>query len=119
MAHKIDIPTHSDPRGKLTVMDKLLPFDVKRVFFIYDVTDERGGHRHHECQMAMVALHGKVSVFCDNGKKKESFTLSSPSEALIVPPEDWHTMSFDPGAVLAVFASHHYDKADYIFEGYR
>ena len=119
MAHKISLPTHGDPRGKLTVIDKLLPFDVKRIFFIYDVSAERGGHRHHACQMAMVALNGIVKVYCDNGSKEENFELSSPSEALIVPPEDWHTMTFEKGAVLAVFASHHYDKNDYIFEGYR
>lgn len=118
MAYKIKIPAHVDARGKLSVIDKLLPFDVKRIFFIYDVSEERGGHRHHQCQMAMVALNGEVSINCDNGKNKETHVLSSPNEALIVLPEDWHTMTFSPGAILVVLASNHYDKADYIFEGY-
>ncbi len=118
MAYKIKIPTHTDLRGKLTVIDKLLPFEVKRVFMIYDVTSERGGHRHVQCTQALIALNGEVSVYCHNGKTKETFVLTAPSEALIVPPEDWHTMTFSPGAILMSLASHHYDKNDYVHESY-
>jgi hypothetical protein len=118
MAHKIILPTHIDDRGKLTVIEKLLPFEIKRVFFIYDVSEPRGGHRHHRCKMALVAFSGSVTVYCDNGKDKETFFLSHPGELLIVEPEDWHTMDFRPSSVLLVLASHFYDKNDYIFEAY-
>jgi len=46
MAYIIDLPTFEDERGSLTVVEKLLPFDIKRFYYIYNVTDQRGGHRH-------------------------------------------------------------------------
>ncbi len=85
---------------------------------IYEVTAERGGHRHLQCTQALIAVAGEVSVFCDNGIEKSTYELKSPGEALIVTPEDWHTMKFSPGSILLSLASHHYEKSDYIHEGY-
>jgi hypothetical protein len=118
MAYQLKIPAISDPRGSLLAIDKVLPFEIKRVFFIYDVTAERGGHRHHVCRMAMIAVQGQVEVFCDNGQEKKTFQLNSPEDVLVIEPEDWHTMKFSPDAVLTVMASHSYDKSDYVHERY-
>ena len=119
MAYLIDLPTFGDERGKLTVVEKLLPFDIKRFYYIYDVTDERGGHRHKKTIQALICLSGSCEVFVDNGEKKETILLDSPSKCLILDPKDWHTMDkFTKGSTLLVFSSEFYDKDDYIDEKY-
>lgn len=116
----IKLPTMSDPRGMLTVMDGILPFSVVRSFWIYGADGQkRGGHRHHETRQALVALAGQVTVLMDDGETQEDINLSSPDECLLVEPKDWHEMSFGRGSILLVFASHGYDKADYIHTPYK
>jgi hypothetical protein len=120
VAKIIELPTFSDSRGSLSIVEKCLPFAIKRAFFIYDVTAVRGGHRHIHTQMALVSLGGKVRVYCQNPTGEEEFWLTKPNQCLLLDPEDWHTMDqFDPHTTLLVLASHEYDKADYITEKYR
>ena len=121
MAHLIKLPTHSDKRGHLTVLEEEIPFDIKRVFYIYGVDDSvRGGHRHKKTIQAAVCLHGSCVVSNDNGRKKVDFVLDSPTKLLILEPRDWHTMhSFTPDSILLVLASEFFDQDDYIFEAYR
>jgi len=122
MAHLIELKTSTDARGSLTVIEKVLPFEIKRVFYIYGVGDAslvRGGHRHIKTIQALVSVSGKCSVFTDDGSKKEKFELDSPHKCLILEPRDWHTMSgFTSDSVLLVMASEYYDHKDYIREGY-
>lgn len=115
MPSLIQLPTHSDDRGSLTFIDKILPFDVKRIFYIYDAKGIRGEHRHVKNIQALICVKGSCRVFNDNGSKKESFFLDSPQKCLILQPEDWHTMDeWSEDAVLLVLASEHYDVKDYI-----
>jgi hypothetical protein len=109
-----------DERGCLTVIDKALPFDVKRIFFIHDVTADRGGHRHKKTKMAMVCLSGNVKVYVQSPSSEKTYSLDSPAQCLILDPEDWHSMhDFSESASLVVAASESYDKTDYILEKYR
>ncbi len=102
-------------RGNLTIMDSALPFDVVRSFWIYGADGhKRGGHRHHVTHQALIAVVGTVTIYMDDGKHQENIALSTPDQCLIVEPKDWHVMDFGPGSVLLVFASHSYNKADYI-----
>lgn len=121
MARLIDLKTHTDARGNLTVVEKVLPFDIKRVFYIYGVDDsKRGGHRHHKTIQAAVCIKGSCKIFNDNGKEESIFELNQPSKCLILNPEDWHTMyDFSNDAILMVFASEYFDAADYIFDAYK
>ncbi len=120
MSNTIDLPTYSDNRGKLTVIENCLPFDVKRIYFIYEVSSLRGGHRHKKTTQAFVCLNGSCEVFVNDGETKNTFTLDSPTKALIVKPQDWHTMdNFTKGSILVVFASEYYDESDYIHENYK
>jgi len=120
MAKILQVPTYKDDRGALTVIDKSLPFEVKRVFYIYDVSSKRGGHGHIQSKIALVAINGSVDIFVQTPSKNEVYKLTKPDEVLILEPEDWHEMDhFSKGAVLLVLCSHHYDKADYFFEPYR
>ena len=119
MAYIIDLPTFSDERGKLTVVEKLLPFDIKRFYYIYDVFDKRGGHRHKRTIQALISLSGSCEIYINNGEKEETILLDSPSKCLILESKDWHTMdNFSKGATLLVFSSEFYDRDDYIDEGY-
>jgi dTDP-4-dehydrorhamnose 3,5-epimerase-like enzyme len=120
MAHLIDLQTFTDTRGNLTVIEKVIPFDIKRIFYIYGVDDSRrGGHRHHKTVQAAVCLRGSCKIYNDNGNEKETFNLDSPSKCLILDPKDWHEMyDFTPDAILMVLASENYDHTDYIFTPY-
>ena len=120
MAKIIDLKTFTDMRGNLTVVEKVLPFDIKRVFYIYGVDDsKRGGHRHHKTVQAAVCIKGSCKIYNNNNIVEEIFNLDTPSKCLILNPEDWHTMyDFSEDAILMVFASEYFDQTDYIFEPY-
>ena len=115
------IPTFKDDRGSLAVIEKFLPFEIKRVYFIYDITPDsvRGGHRHIKSIQAAVCIKGSCRFYCNNGAEERDFLLDSPEKCLILEKEDWHTMydfSFD--AVLLILSSEYYDVNDYIDEKY-
>ncbi len=120
MAALIELPTFSDSRGKLTVIEKILPFDIKRVYYIYDTDDkDRGGHRHKITIQALICLKGSCTVSCDNSFIKEDYILDNPNKSLIVYPEDYHVMSnFSPDAILLVLASEVFIEQDYIDKPY-
>ena len=72
MAYLIDLTTYTDARGNLTVIEKGIPFDIKRIFYIYGVDDSvRGGHRHHATIQAVISIKGKCTIYNDDGKKKD------------------------------------------------
>jgi quercetin dioxygenase-like cupin family protein len=119
MARIINLQKFSDERGNLTVVEKILPFEIKRFYYIYDVTSKRGGHRHKKTTQALIILGGSCEIYVNNGQKEEIFLLDSPTKCLILEPEDWHTMDkFSEGSTLLVFSSEFYDKDDYIDEEY-
>lgn len=120
MAEIIDLKTHTDKRGNLTVIEKVIPFDIKRIFYIYGVDDsKRGGHRHHKTYQAAVCIKGSCTIYNNNGLQENVFELDKPNKCLIIKPEDWHTMyNFSEDAILMVLASEHFEAADYIYEPY-
>jgi dTDP-4-dehydrorhamnose 3,5-epimerase-like enzyme len=120
MAELIDLITFTDNRGNLTVIEKVIPFDIKRIFYIYGVDNSiRGGHRHHLTIQAAICLQGSCVIHCNNNTKKVSYMLENPHTCLILKPEDWHTMSnFTPNTILMVLASEYFDPNDYIYEPY-
>lgn len=119
MAYLMKLPTFNDERGDLTVVEKILPFDIKRFYYIYDVKSKRGGHRHKKTVQALICLGGSCDIYVDNGTEEQTFSLNSPEQCLIVRAEDWHTMdNFSKGSTLIVFASEFYDRSDYIDEKY-
>jgi WxcM-like, C-terminal len=116
---KLELPYFEDSRGALTVLQEVLPFAVRRIFWITGADGSiRGGHRHGRTRQCLIALHGKVVVHMDNGVVKDDVVLDRPNVGLLVEPRDWHTMKFEQGAVLLVFASEPYDRNDYIDEPY-
>jgi dTDP-4-dehydrorhamnose 3,5-epimerase-like enzyme len=116
----IDIPKISDPRGNLAVIEKdCIPYPVKRVYYLYDVPSDafRGGHAHIEQQEFLVAVSGSFEVVLDDGKTKQRVMLNKPNKGLLIPTGIWRELdNFSSGAVCLVFASDHFDEADYIRE---
>lgn len=116
----IDLGRHESPRlGNLSVVESGLtvPFDVKRVFHIYDVPggESRGGHAHREVYEFIVAVSGSFTVTLDDGSVKRTFLLNRPYQALLVVPGIWLTLEdFSSGAVALVVASGYFDHADHI-----
>ena len=117
---------HSDRKGNLTVVQNggstesptgTLPFDVKRVYYLYDVPggEERGAHAHRDLSQLIIAASGSFTVILDDGKCKRSFFLNRPYQGLYVKPGLWRDLGdFSSGAVCMVLASDVYLKEDYI-----
>ena len=120
MAHIIDLKTFKDSRGILTVLDRVVDFEIKRLFYIYNVDDsDRGGHRHHNTHQAAICIQGSCKITNNDNIKAELFELDSPEKCLILEPADWHVMhDFSPDAILLVLASTAFDPKDYIYEPY-
>ena len=110
---------HSDRKGNLTVVEngQTLPFDVKRVYYLYDVPggENRGAHAHKELRQLIISASGSFTVTLDDGKCKRSFFLNRPYQGLYVKPGMWRDLDdFSTGAVCLVLASDVYLKEDYI-----
>ena len=120
MAYTIDLKTFTDARGNLTVIENVLPFPIKRIFYIYGVDySERGSHRHHKTIQAAICIKGRCRIYNNDGRTEKTFYLNTPSKCLILRPEDWHKMfNFTKNAILMVLASENFDEKDYIFEKY-
>lgn len=120
MAIFLSLQTFTDKRGNLTVVDRVLPFEILRVFYIYGVDESnRGGHRHKVTRQAAVCIQGSCSIYSNNSKCEEIYNLTSPDKCLLLEPEDWHVMfNFSKDAILMVFASEYYNPDDYIYEEY-
>lgn len=111
----LNLPTFTDPRGALTVLEGALPFAAVRTYWIYGSDGQtRGGHRHRHTRQALIAVSGKVSIYMNDGITEETVELTHPGLCLLVEPKDWHTMTFGPGSVLLVMSSHPYDRSEYI-----
>ena len=110
---------HSDRKGNLTVVENgaTLPFDVKRVYYLYDVPggESRGAHAHRELEQLIIAASGSFTVTLDDGVSKKSFFLNRPYQGLYVKPGLWRDLAdFSSGAVCMVLASEVYKQEDYI-----
>ena len=112
---------HSDRKGNLTVVQNgdTLPFDVKRVYYLYDVPggESRGGHAHKNLCQLVVAMSGSFTVTLDNGADRQTVLLNHPWQGLLIKPGMWRTLDdFSSGAVCMVLASELYDEDDYIYD---
>ena len=119
MAHIIKIKNIKDEKGEFGIIDSPdgLPFDVKRVLFIRDSIEMRGGHAHKKMIQGLICINGSCEVYTNNGEEKKSFVLDSAEKCLIINPEDWHTMrNLSKDSVLLALGSEYYDPEDYIVE---
>lgn len=115
----IELPRLKNRTGNITVVNNNdnIPFEVKRVFYIYDIPggEDRGAHAHKDCHQFLVAVSGSFEVEMDDGTNKRTITLNRPYYGLHIPPGIWSAeKGFSSGAVCLVLASHKYDEKDYI-----
>jgi hypothetical protein len=115
----VSLPRVLDPRGSLTFIEgnKHVPFDVKRVFYLYDVPTEegRGAHAHRTLKQFLICLAGSFDVQVDDGEFQARIHLNRPWKGLLIPPMIWAAeVNFDPGSVCLVLASQEYNEGDYI-----
>lgn len=116
---KYSFQQHGDDRGQLVALEEFkdIPFNIKRVYFMYDTADgiRRGFHAHKSLEQILVCIHGSCKILMDNGSEKKIIDLEKPYEGLYVPHDIWHEMyDFSPEAVLMVMASDYYKEEDYI-----
>lgn len=115
----ISLQVHGDDRGSLIALENglNLPFDVKRVYYIYGTKEgvSRGFHAHKKLKQLLIAVSGTVTVKCEyNGLQKE-YTLNRPDEGLLIEGLVWREMhDFSPDCVLLVLADDYYNEVDYI-----
>lgn len=114
----ISLPKIVDPRGNLTFIEGNvhIPFEIKRVFYLYDVptAEGRGAHAHKTLQEFLICLGGSFDVTLDDGSEQQVVHVNRPWKGLYVPPMIWAAeVNFDPGTTCLVLASKLYDEADY------
>ncbi|MBR3408687.1 MAG: WxcM-like domain-containing protein [Paludibacteraceae bacterium] len=112
---------HSQRKGDISVVEngKEVPFDVKRIYYLYDVPGgaDRGGHAHKALYQLIVAASGAFTVVLDDGTNKKAYTLNRPYQGLLVKPGIWRTLTdFSGGSICMVLASELYSPDDYIRE---
>jgi len=116
----VELPQIHNQSGNITVLDhqeNLIPFEVKRIYYLYDVPggESRGAHAHKGLHQLIIAASGSFNVILDDGKIKRSITLNNPNYGLYVPPGIWRDLeSFSSGSILLVLASEKYDESDYL-----
>ena len=115
----IQFQSHDDDRGSLVVAEtaKEIPFDIKRLYYIYDAGSEtvRGFHSHKKLEQVYIGIHGSMKVTLSDGTEKKEVILDDPKKGLYIGHNVWRTISdFSPDAVLLVAASEHYSEDDYI-----
>lgn len=115
----IDLPKITDRRGNLTFIEenKHIPFEIKRVYYLYDVPggETRGGHAHKHLQQFIIATNGSFDVILDDSFERKRFHLNRSYYGLYVPSMIWRELdNFSSGSVCLVLVSELYDEDDYI-----
>ena len=116
---RIVLPKIEDPRGNLSFIEanNHIPFDIKRVYWIYDVPGgaTRGGHAYHKLHEYIIALSGSFDVVLNDGTKSEKYTLNRSYSGLYVPNLIWRSLeNFATNSLCLILASEQFDESDYI-----
>ena len=115
----VDVPTFTDERGAISVLDKELPFQVKRVFWLHHIQEgkDRGAHALLDSSEIMVAVHGSFIVDLDDTVNKTSVLLDDPSKGLVIKPGVWfRTHSYKEDGVSLILAEEEYARNKYTYD---
>lgn len=119
----VDVPTFADERGVISMMDRELPFQVKRVFWLHHIVEgkDRGAHALLDSNVIMVAVHGSFVVDLDDQVNKTSILLDNPSKGVMFRSGVWsRPHSYKEDSVSLILAEEEYarDKYTYDYEDY-
>ncbi len=119
--YKIDFPKIHDPRGNLTFVEqeRHIPFEIKRVYYLYDVPGgaTRAGHAHKQLQQVLIAIAGSFDVLLDDGREQKRYHLNRSYYGLYISPLTWRVLdNFSSGAVCLSIVSDIYKESDYFRE---
>lgn len=119
LAKQIKFSEIGDQDGYLIALEssKNVPFEIKRMFYIYDTKAgvTRGYHAHKKLRQVLICLTGSCSILLDNGHVRETVQLDNCQTGLLIEPHLWHEMNnFSPGTVLVSLTDAPYDEADYL-----
>lgn len=115
----VDVPTFTDERGSISVMDKELPFGVKRIFWLHHIVEgkDRGAHALLDSTEIIVAVHGSFVVDLDDAVIKTSVLLDTPEKGLIIRPGVWfRTHSYKEDGITLVIAEEEYTRDKYTYD---
>ncbi|MDX5428328.1 MAG: FdtA/QdtA family cupin domain-containing protein [Bacteroidota bacterium] len=114
----VELPRISASSGHITPVEhEVIPFPVKRVFYLYDIPagESRGAHAHKECHQFLVAASGAFEVMLDDGHVRRTVLLNQPFMGLHIPPGIWAAeQNFSGGAICLVLTSENYSESDYL-----
>ena len=115
----LNLRTFIEPDGNLVPIESKhdIPFDIKRIFYVYGVNDQndRGKHAHHKTKQVLICLSGEVEVICDDGVHRKKYKLTKPHQAIYIPEMIWDEQRYmSEDAVLLVLSNTYYDSKDYI-----
>ena len=115
----INLKTFIEPDGNLVPIEsnKDIPFEVKRIFYVFGVhnQNDRGKHSHYKTKQVLICLSGEIIVKCDDGYRKNTWKLNKPNQALYIPEMIWVEQAYvDEDSVLLVLANTRYSESDYI-----
>jgi len=115
----INLHSQDDNRGSLIAIESNqdIPFNIERVYYLFNTSEDaaRGFHAHKDLQQLAICVSGKCRMTLDDGTKKESVVLDSPTKGLLIKSNIWREIdSFSKDCVLLVLANHKYDEDDYI-----
>jgi RimJ/RimL family protein N-acetyltransferase len=115
----LEIPVISDQRGSLISIEALksIPFKIKRVYYLYNLKNEkpRGFHAHKTLEQVLICVNGSCKITLNYGRHKKEYSLTKPNQMLYIGNFVWREMhDFSDDCVLLVLASEHYDETDYI-----
>lgn len=115
----IEFQQKGDDRGHLVIVEgnQDIPFEIKRVFYIYGSDRDviRGRHANYNTEFVLINVAGTSKVKVDDGTNQKIFSLDRPHTGIFLPKMVWKDMyDFSEDSVLLVLASEHYDAEEYI-----
>lgn len=113
----LNLDIKNNLKGNLIVIESLknIPFEIKRLYYIFNNKTERGCHAHKKTKKLIICISGKCNLLVDNGIEKKEFLLNKPNYAILINEMIWNKLyNFTDNTILLVLANTYYDPKDYI-----
>ena len=118
----IELIPHTNQGSLVVIENTQIPFEIKRIFYIYDVPEgySRGHHALKTCHQFLIALKGEITVYTHDGLEKYQYCLDRPTQGLYLQPLIWRYLFFSPDAICLVLTSEPYNPDGYYrsFDGF-